>query len=196
MQIDNNVLIAYGGVSKKYHKSELIFQEGSIPYFLYQIVEGEVKIFSNSQDGKEFIQGIFRQGETFGEPPVLLGKPYPSTAIAKSNCVVLRISRARLLNLLEDFPSIQQQLLYALAERIYNKSNTMRMWLSRSPEDRIRMLFDKLKEECEDSGKMVIPYTRQQLADLTGLRVETVIRTLARMSKENKLEIIDHKVYY
>ncbi|WP_369791989.1 helix-turn-helix domain-containing protein [Sediminibacterium sp. C3] len=41
-----------------------------------------------------------------------------------------------------------------------------------------------------------MPFTRQQLADFTGLRVETVIRTLSKLSERNKVKIIDHKLYY
>lgn len=42
----------------------------------------------------------------------------------------------------------------------------------------------------------LVPYTRQQIADLIGLRVETVIRTIKKMETENLL-LIDHsKIYY
>ncbi|HMR91845.1 MAG TPA: helix-turn-helix domain-containing protein, partial [Chitinophagaceae bacterium] len=41
-----------------------------------------------------------------------------------------------------------------------------------------------------------VPYPRQQIADFIGLRVETVIRTLVRMSREGKITIDNHKLYY
>ena len=37
--------------------------------------------------------------------------------------------------------------------------------------------------------------TRQQLANMTGLRVETIIRTMKQMEKEGKLNIIRGKVF-
>ena len=46
-----------------------------------------------------------------------------------------------------------------------------------------------------DNSKFLIPYTRQQLADMTGLRVETVIRTIKKLAKEGKLEIQQHKIF-
>jgi CRP-like cAMP-binding protein len=37
--------------------------------------------------------------------------------------------------------------------------------------------------------------TRQQLANMTGLRVETVIRTIKQMEKDEKLSIVRGKVF-
>ena len=44
--------------------------------------------------------------------------------------------------------------------------------------------------------KELVEFTRQEIANFTGLRVETVIRELSKMSKTNKVEIINHKLYY
>lgn len=35
-----------------------------------------------------------------------------------------------------------------------------------------------------------------EIANFTGLRVETVIRTFAKMKSTNKIEIINHKIYF
>ncbi|MEG1266832.1 MAG: helix-turn-helix domain-containing protein [Myroides sp.] len=38
--------------------------------------------------------------------------------------------------------------------------------------------------------------TRQEIANFTGLRVETVIRALGKMKKNNIVEIKSQKIYY
>ncbi|MCZ2140505.1 MAG: cyclic nucleotide-binding domain-containing protein, partial [Bacteroidia bacterium] len=81
MQIDSNLLIAWGGVAKKYAKNEVVFHEGSEPLFYYQIIEGQVKIVNINDDGKELIQIIFTDGYSFGDPALFIGKPYPTTAV-------------------------------------------------------------------------------------------------------------------
>jgi len=40
-----------------------------------------------------------------------------------------------------------------------------------------------------------VELTRQQLADLTGLRVETVIRSIKKLEQKGELLIKDRKVY-
>lgn len=195
MAIDYDLLIAYGGFARKLEKGDIIFREGDNPYFYFQVLEGEVKMFSTNAEGKDLIQGIFKTGESFGEPPLLLGKPYPSTAQAHTSCIVVKVIRERFMNILKDYPELNTRFMYAFAKRIYDKATLVQIWLNHSPEDKISSFFAKLKAESDCQSAMMIPYTRQQIADFTGLRVETVIRTLIRMSKEKKIKITDHKVY-
>ena len=54
------------------------------------------------------------------------------------------------------------------------------------------MAYFKVKKE-EDGYK--IDLTRQQMGDLTGLRVETVIRTIKTLEKKGELKIVNRKVY-
>jgi CRP-like cAMP-binding protein len=63
------------------------------------------------------------------------------------------------------------------------------------PEHRIVSLINYLKEKLGNSQeKFIVPLTRQQLADMSGLRVETVIRTVKTMEEQGKLNIVDHKI--
>jgi CRP-like cAMP-binding protein len=41
-----------------------------------------------------------------------------------------------------------------------------------------------------------VPFTRQQLADMTGLRVETVVRSIKAMEHKGVLEIEDGKILW
>lgn len=67
-----------------------------------------------------------------------------------------------------------------------------------SPENRILKILDYLKFEV---NHIITPFgyktdlTRQYIADLTGLRVETVIRTLKELEQKNEVKIINRKVY-
>ncbi|MBL0333090.1 MAG: cyclic nucleotide-binding domain-containing protein [Chlorobi bacterium] len=91
--MDSNILITWGAVSKKILKGEYIFSEGDDAIFYYQVVQGEVKMININPDGKEFIQGVFTDGESFGEPALLINRSYPSSAVAVSDSLILRISK-------------------------------------------------------------------------------------------------------
>ncbi|NLR78227.1 Crp/Fnr family transcriptional regulator [Chitinophaga eiseniae] len=196
MQIDYNILITYGGVARKFAKDAIIFHEGGTPLFYYQVVEGSVKIFASNADGKELIQGVFSTGQSFGEPPLMVGKCYPTTAQALTSSVVIKIARENLLEILKTYPDIAERLLFTFAERIYNKSAAAQVWVSATPEEKIMLFLKRLNTRLVSTTAGLVPYTRQQIADFTGLRVETVIRTLVRMSKKGMVKIIDHKLYY
>lgn len=196
MQIDHNILIAYGGVAKKYKKGDFIFHEGAQSSFYFQLIEGTVRVFSTNDQGKELMQGHFEAGQSFGEPPLLLNKRYPSTAEACTPCVVVRIGKEKLLNILKQYPDIMSSLLHTFAERIYQKASAAQVWVCQSPEEKIqKFLQHKVGNKNGTASLQYVPYTRQQIADYTGLRVETVIRTLLRMCKQKKINIVDHKIY-
>ncbi len=196
MHIDYNILIAYGGVVRKMEKGDFVYHEGAMPYFFYQVVEGSVKVFSSNAEGKELIQGVFTAGKSFGEPPLLLDKPYPTTAQAQTPCVIVKMSRDNMLHLFKDYPELPQKLMMSFAERIYQKSMAAQIWISHSPEEKISLFLKNFKTQHANNSKGPVPYTRQQIADFTGLRVETVIRTLSRMNQDGKVKIIDHKLFY
>jgi CRP-like cAMP-binding protein len=44
-------------------------------------------------------------------------------------------------------------------------------------------------------NKNEVSLTRQHIADLTGLRIETVIRSVKTLEKEGSLDIRGHKIY-
>ncbi|MBX2930594.1 MAG: Crp/Fnr family transcriptional regulator [Chitinophagaceae bacterium] len=196
MQIDYSILITYGCIAKKLDKGEFIFKEGTTAFFCYQVIEGEVKLFSTNKIGKDLIQGVFRKGQSFGEPPLLLNKSYPNTAQATMPSVVVKIDKEKFTTIIKDFPEILNNIFYTFAERIYNNAVLAQVWVSHTPEDKIAQFLIRIKEMKEFNPAKPIPYTRQQIADFTGLRVETVIRTLRQMHNKGIVNIINHKLYY
>ncbi|WP_114789616.1 Crp/Fnr family transcriptional regulator [Niabella yanshanensis] len=196
MHIDYDILITYGGVARKFEKGSYLFHEDAMPYYFYQVVSGSIKLFSTNSEGKDLTQGIFTDGHSFGEPPLLLGKAYPSTAQACTDSVVIKLRKEHFLSILHDYPDLNQKLIYTFAGRIYKKATAVQTWVQQTPEEKISHFLKTNK--CVDAyGTMQqVPYTRQQIADFTGLRVETVIRTLMKMKTKRMVKIVDHKLYY
>lgn len=196
MELTNDLVLEYGGKVCRFKKGELIFLEGMTPVYFHQILEGSVRMFTTNSEGKSYAQGQFESGQCFGEPPLLLKKPYPASAQACCNSKILRISREKFLRLLNDYPQISIDFLYLLSERVYQKSQFMQIWGGNNPEEKILTFLKIWKNECNAQSDVAVPFTRQQIAERTGLRVETVIRTLKRMCEEGKVRIVERKLYY
>ncbi len=196
MLINYDILVAYGGFAKKYGKGEIVFREGDQPYYYYQVLEGEVKMYSTNIDGKDLIQDVFNCGDSFGEPSLLLSKPYPGTTQVSKASIIIRISRERLLNIFKDYPELENKLAYIFAQRLYQMSQSVQIFAHKEPEEKIVRFLDKMVKNGMCGKELPIPFTRQQIADYTGLRVETVIRTLIKMCNAGKIRIENRKVYY
>lgn len=193
--IDENVLLQFGARLKNYSKGTIVFNEGDSAKYYFQIQSGEVKMNNFNEDGKEFIQGIFSKGESFGEPPLLISKNYPANAVALTDVVLLQLSQPIFLELLHEHPETAIAVSTRLANRLYYKSVMASEISSQDPEHRLLKLIDYLKlhvEEIPEEEKYCVSLTRQQLADLTGLRVETVIRSIKSLEKKGAL-IIEHR---
>ena len=54
----------------------------------------------------------------------------------------------------------------------------------------------KKKDQIDDEELYPVPFTRQEIANHTGLTVETVIRVLSKLNKQGKVQVIKHKLYY
>lgn len=192
-QIDVDVLISFGAVFKDYEKGEVLFYEGDTANNYYQVISGSIKMFNTNDDGKEFTQGYFSKGQSFGEPPLFIDEKYPASAMAFQPSEVIRLSREKFLLLLDKYPAIQKQFLELMARRIYNKATTSKDIINQKPEFRIKAFLDTYKKS---EAKEQIPFTRQEIANFTGLRVETVIRTISKMKMKKIVDVIDHKIYY
>ena len=196
MQIDLDLLFSWGAIAKEYPKGKLIFCEDEKANFYFQIIEGSIRMFNSNEDGKEFTQGYFSDGQGFGEPPLFIDETYPSTAMAFQDSKIVKLSKEKLIKILADHPEIQQKFLSLMCRRIHAKAITSKDIINQKPEFRIMAFLIAHKKEKNCNEKELVPYTRQEIANFTGLRVETVIRTFIKMSKCQKVDIINHKIFY
>lgn len=191
-----DLLLDNGGILREVKKNEVIFKAGQFPSYYYQVVKGDVKMNNYSEDGKEFIQEIFSPGRSFGEPPLFINEPYPANAIAISNGVILQIKKTLFDEMLYKFPEISIEINKSLARRLYYKAIMAPELSSQSPDKRLLKLLHYLKNQNPTASEYyLVELSRQQLADLTGLRVETVIRTIKQLEKQAHLKIIEGKIY-
>ena len=193
-----DLLEKYGALKKSFDKNEIIFEEGNLPTHYYQIIFGEIKMSNYNDDGREFIQGIFYKDQSFGEPPLFLNQKYPANAIAVENAEILLLPKNNFMKLLEENPTVSIKIIENLAQRLYYKSVMAAEMSTQEPEHRVLKLIDHgivyFNFKKEENGYL-INFTRQQIGDLTGLRVETVIRTIKALEKKGILKIINRKVY-
>lgn len=196
--IDISLLFQYDAEVKKYKKNDIIFSESNYPTHYYQVLEGRVKMNNYNADGKEFIQNIFIKDMSFGEPPLFIDEPYPANAVVLEDSQVIQVSKANFYRMLENHSEVSIAVNKSLAKRLYYKSIMAPEISSQYPKVRILTLFVYLKKnQCDNQNKeFFINLTRQQIADLTGLRVETVIRTLKQLEKEFKLKIVNSKILF
>ena len=195
--INIDTLLAWGAAYKKVSTGEVLFKEGNQCTFYTQLVSGTIRWVNIDEEGKEFIQTIIEPGECIGEMPLFDDGPYAATAIADEDSVVIRLCKSTFLQLLKENFDIHFSFSKLLAKRVRFKFLILKSIAYHAPEARISALINYLKKEnknfCPKCNQLKL--TRQQIADMTGLRVETVIRAMRLMHEKGELVIDKGKVY-
>lgn len=198
MVIKEEVLYSVGAVTRKYKPSEIIFSEGDVPNYYYQIITGNVKLNNYNDDGKEIIQTLLEDGQSVGESLLFMDKLYPMNAIALNHCSVLRLPKKVFLDLMKLYPDICLDMNRVLSQRLYFKLIMTQNMSSQNPTAKLKVLMDYLKSFQKEQSpySFMIPLTRQQMASLTGLCVETAIRTIKGMERDKIVRIENRKILY
>ncbi|TDU39851.1 CRP-like cAMP-binding protein [Gelidibacter sediminis] len=192
--IPENIILNFGATLKQYSKERPIFNEGEQADFYYQLKTGHVKMFNLTEEGKEFVQGFFESGNSFGEPPLFGDFKYPATALTLVDSDIYLLPKAAFFDLLKLHPDIHLNFTKMICKRMIYKAKIAREVSIYPPEHRILTLLHHLKSNAKVTHHFEVPLTRQQISELTGLRVETVIRAIKKLEKTNALAIIDRKV--
>src|SRR5690606_2761026 len=191
------LLLERGATYKEVDPGEFVFTEGSTAAFYYQLTSGRVRWCNIMDDGREVLHKVVHPGESFGDFPLFDGSNYAASAIADSPCTMLRLSASTFRELLRQYPEIHFKFTESLIADLRFKFMLTNLLPSHSPEEVIGHLIQYFNQQgkliCQDCNRLMM--TRQQLANMTGMRVETIIRTIKQMEKDEKLSIIKGKVF-
>lgn len=193
------LLEQYGAKVVEYKKGNYIFEEGAMPRYYFQVIEGKVKVSYCIDKGNEFIQGIFGSHQSFGDPPLLTDYDYQMDAIAMSSVKVWRLSKTTFKELLHEHPDVHFSFTKTLAKRLSYKAEMIKAVTTNSAEEAILLLLDFLKDKVYHQSEPFschINLTRKTIAALTGLSTETAIRKIKELEAKHQLKIIDSQVYY
>lgn len=188
-----------GGKIKHFKKKEVVFFESENVFHYHYIIEGRVKMLNANESGKEYIHGIFGGGESFGEPALFGNENYPATAIAIEDCTMMILEKSLFLELLKKNFQYHLSFTEKLCKRLRYKTIMTYAISSLDAQDRLISLFTYLKEDHkihQTTDSFIINLTRKEIAELTGLRIETVIRTVKKMVLEGKLNMDKRKIIF
>ena len=186
--LDENELqkVAAFSIERKVNAGETIIWEGDPPDWLYVAAKGKVKVLKHASSGKELILAIFTQGNVFGEVAVFDGIPYPASAIAQVDSTVLGIKKTDLLSFLSRNPSVALKIINLMGGRIRDAHDRLRDMAGEKVDQRISNALLMISAKIGP----IIPFTRQEIADMTGITTETVIRVTTRLKEQGIISTI------
>ncbi len=100
---------------RNYKAGEVIFQKNHPNIALYFIYEGQVELYDNELDENPTLE--LEKGNLLGSIEIFTGTKRLSTAIAKTPCHVLAISKFDFRNMVKNKPRIGSKILYSFCEK-------------------------------------------------------------------------------
>lgn len=164
---------------KSFTKGETIFLEGRPSDSVWLVKEGRVHLLHYLSEGRAQTTCVMTPGESFCCLPTLDRGDYPATAVAATRASVLQIPTRIFHELMGKSPAMLQDTLCVFGSRL-RQVEAKGCMVHDPVERRVAQALLTLQKKFGQT----IPLTRQEVADLVGTTVETVIRTISRFQKE------------
>jgi CRP/FNR family transcriptional regulator, cyclic AMP receptor protein len=174
-----------------FNQGEVVFTQGEPANALFTIQKGKVKIAVVSNAGKEAVIAVLGPGDFFGEG-CLAGQPLRmATAVAMTECSIMRLERAAAVEKLQEEPAFAKLLLSYMLTRTIRIEEDLVDQLFNSSEKRLaRALLLLANFGKEGKPEVVIPKISQEvLAEMIGT---TRSRVSFFMNKFRRLGFIEY----
>ncbi len=176
-------------IHKHLNKGELIFTEGDHGNGFYVVVNGLVKIFKVSLEGKEHIMRIVGTGESFGQVPVYAGRSFPASAQAIAKSHLLFFPRTAFVELITRNPSLALSMLSVLSMRLREFTVHVENLALKEVPGRLAAYLLYLADEQGNEELVSLNISKTQISSLLGTTPETLSRILTKMADKSLIEV-------
>jgi CRP/FNR family nitrogen fixation transcriptional regulator len=173
------------GVVMSYPRNTEIFGENEATDYLYKVVSGGVRTYKILSDGRRQIGGFYLPGDIFG---LEFADEHTCSAEAITDAKVLVIKRKALTALADRNAAVAREL-FALTARELRRAQERVLLLIKSAQERVASFLLEMAERGLAGNAIVLPMSRQDIADYLGLTIETVSRTLTALESCAAIEV-------
>jgi CRP/FNR family cyclic AMP-dependent transcriptional regulator len=172
-------------------KRQILFSQGDAADAVFYIHEGQIKLSTVSQEGKEAVIAILDRGNFLGEGCLAGQLVYMTTATSLENSVLLRIDKQAMIDTLHNEPIFSELFLaYLLARNVRIQEDLVDQLFNSSEKRLARVLLLMAHFGKEGKSEAIIPKISQEvLAEMIGT---TRSRVSFFMNKFRKLGFLDY----
>ena len=182
---------------KNYTNKENIFIQNDPAKHLFNITEGNVKIYQLLDDGRIQIIGFLYPGDFFGS---YKNNKYNYSAESIGDLKICVFDQKILEQYLDENPVLAKELLNQTSFELTVAQDRITVLGKLSAIERISTFLTNISEQRKRIGwqnnPISLPMTRQDIADYLGLTIETVSREFSNLKSSNLIKVISSKQIY
>jgi CRP-like cAMP-binding protein len=172
-------------------KKETIYSEGNYSKWVYYINKGKVKTFHSNDDGKEFITGLYKEGDFFGFLSQFEQDKYADSAMAFEDSELYMLPTEYFFSLVYKNAEVSRKYIKILTDNLQEKEQQLIKLAYNSVRKRVAesiiTLYNRYKKE--DGTAFSLNISREDLSNISGTATESAIRALAEFKEEGLIEI-------
>jgi len=180
-------------VMREIRRKEVLYLPGDAGDRIYLLKRGIVKIAALTDDGKEIILALLRQGEVFGEEAVIEDAPRDHMAEAYEDALLCVVTRQDFLGILRAHPEMAFKVTKLVGFRLKTLRNRVEGLLFKGAPARLaQTLLDLARDHgVKDADGVLLPLrlSQQDLANLIGVTRESVNLALADFRHRGLVEM-------
>lgn len=169
-------------VEKRFGRGETIFCEGDVARGFCVVIEGRVKVYKVSTEGKEQILHIFGPCQPFGEVPVFTRQKFPAYAESIAPTRVLFFPRTAFVELITANPSLALNMLAVMSTKLQQFTVIIENLSLKEVPARLASYLLYLAGEQEKDHIVTLNISKGLLASILGTIPETLSRIFAKLS--------------
>jgi CRP/FNR family transcriptional regulator len=169
---------------RTYPPGKMLFRQGERPEGLLIIERGEVELIYETRSERLVMQ-ILYAGSSVDHLAILLGIPYPYSAVTLSEATLLRLRLDTIRTLEELFPEIAFRWLGLLAHSLDRAHQRLLQMAGRSAVEQLSQL---LLHESAQRDEPTLELTQEELAATLALSRQTVSRAFRDLASEGAIK--------
>ena len=171
--------LAQRAVERRFASGDMLFWEGEACAGIFLIIEGSVKIFRTSPNGREVMLAMESAPATVAELPLFDGGAYPASVRAVDAVTSLFVNKGDFQQVCRQYPDVALKVLAVVGGRLRHLVGLVEAMTFGSVTQRLaRLLLDASK--TAGTPAFDLPTTHQEMASRLGTVREVVSRNLAR----------------
>jgi CRP/FNR family transcriptional regulator len=173
--------------TRRLDHGEILFSAGDRASGFYVLLEGRIKLYKVSADGKEYILRVVRNGQTFAEAAAFSGLTYPVFAEAMSPCRLVYFDVNDFRDLIQRSPQLALNMIATMAALLQSLNRKIEDLSLREVAARLsRHLLARARDELDevaDGVSFQLETTKSALAARLGTISETLSRTFKKLQQ-------------
>lgn len=177
-------------IRRSYKKNMVIIQQGDDTNTMFILIEGEMRVYVEDEQGKQLMVRILKSGDSFGEVALMGDFPRTASVVTITDCVVAAFSREKYLSFLKHHPEIALALAKTLANMVRDTTEELGSIALHDVYGRITHIFEKYAVEADDR-RLVPKFTHREIAGMIGSSREMVSKILKDLENGSYISITD-----